>query len=79
MDLEGFNPKSESESEEDGFLFVTFFFVTLAGPGFLGAVTLAPQLEDSALDAAFLDLEGAFSLVRTSMMVGCLSETSRGK
>lgn len=71
MDLEGFEPKSESESEELDSLLAAFR--PLGAPGFLAA---ALEGGSSSLSAAPWGFGAAF-LVRISTMDGWLSETQR--
>lgn len=72
MDLEGFEPKSESESEELDSLLAAFR--PLGAPGFLAAASGGGS---SSFSAALGGFAAAFFLVSISTMDGWLSETQR--
>lgn len=73
-DLEGFEPKSESESESKKLGCLLLTFNPLVWPRFLSPAALASESKDPST-AVFLDLGAAFFLARISMMDGWLSET----
>lgn len=75
-DLEGFTPKSESESETLGCLLTTFR--PLVWPGFLSPAPPASASGGPSFPAALLALGAAFLLARISTMDGWLSETELG-